>query len=164
MTNEKDIQDVTDQHTAVRKKVEPQPTSGRQDSPGFLLVKTSANRCIPLREEVERELRVRAWKDEAFRQELIANPKGVIERLFPQCFPGGKVPDKVTYKVIVEDPYTHHIILPALRDELTSQMSQERQEEIIAHMGCGDMTWSVWPCTRLAGTCGCTRGCTRGCR
>jgi len=45
----------------------------------------------PLREEVERTLRLRAWKDETFRQELIADPKGVIERLFPQCFPDGKV-------------------------------------------------------------------------
>src|SRR5690348_5608749 len=81
---------------------------------------------ISLREEVERELRVRAWKDEAFRQELIADPKGVIERLFPQYFPDGKAPDKVTYKVIVEDAYTHHILLPALPEELTSQTSAEK--------------------------------------
>jgi hypothetical protein len=125
MTNEKDIQDITNQ----------QP---------------------PLREEVERELRVRAWKDEAFRQELIANPKGVIERLFPQCFPDGKVPDKVTYKVIVEDAYTHHIILPALPDELTSQISKERQEELIADMGCVDLTY-------YSGTCSCTCSCTSYC-
>jgi hypothetical protein len=102
---------------------------------------------IPLREEVERELRVRAWKDEAFRQELIANPKGVIERLFPQCFPDGKVPDSVTYKVIVEDPYTHHIILPALPDEVNSQITKERQEELIAHMGCSDYTFTNATCS-----------------
>jgi len=45
----------------------------------------------PLREEVEKTLRLRAWKDEIFRQELIADPKGVVERLFPQYFPDGKV-------------------------------------------------------------------------
>src|SRR5690349_6502308 len=86
-------------------------------------IQNVTNQHIPLREEVERELRMRAWKDEAFRQELIANPKGVIEHLFPQYFPDGKVSDKVTYKVIVEDAYTHHILLPTLPDELTSQMS-----------------------------------------
>jgi hypothetical protein len=71
----------------------------------------------PLREEAERTLRLRAWKDETFRQELIANPQGVIQRLFPECFPDGKVPQHITYKVIEEDQYTHHIILPALPDE-----------------------------------------------
>lgn len=103
---------------------------------------------------MERELRLRAWKDEAFRQELIADPKGVIERLFPHCFPDGKVPDKVTYKVIVEDAYTHHIILPTLPDELTSQISKESQEELIAHMGCQDLTYTN------SCTCGCTSTCS----
>ena len=71
-----------------------------------------------MREEVERTLRLRAWKDETFRQELIADPKGVIQRLFPEYLPNGKAPEQVTYKVIEEDQYTHHIILPALPDEL----------------------------------------------
>jgi hypothetical protein len=121
------------------------------------------NQRPPLREEVERELRLRAWKDEAFRQELIADPKGVIERLFPQCFPGGKVPDKVTYKVIVEDAYTHHIILPALPEELTSQISEEKLEELLAIMevsGASTPSGGSCPCT---GTCSCD-SCTCNCR
>jgi hypothetical protein len=83
----------------------------------------------PLREEVERELRLRAWKDQTFRQELIADPKGVIERLFPQCFPDGKVPEQVTYKVIEEDQYTHHIVLPSLPDEF--QPPEVLDEELL---------------------------------
>jgi hypothetical protein len=77
----------------------------------------SLNEFPPLSEEVERMLRLQAWKDETFRQELIANPKGVTERLFPECFPDGKVPEQITYKVIEEDQYSPHIILPALHDE-----------------------------------------------
>ena len=114
---------------------------------------------IPLRAEVERELRLRAWKDEQFRQELIANPKGVIERLFPQCFPDGKVPDNVTYKVIVEDAYTHHIILPTLPDELANEISEERQEELIANMGCADLTYTKTCTCRSCATCTCSCSC-----
>src|SRR5690242_18838867 len=115
------------------------------------------NQKPPLREEVERELRVRAWKDEAFRQELIANPRGVIERLFPHCFPDGKVPDKLTYKVIEEDAYTHHILLPALPDELTNEISEERLEEII------DETEQVWGGVSYETiiTCSCSCYCSR---
>ncbi len=76
----------------------------------------SLNEFPPLSGQVERTLRLRAWKDETFRQELIADPKGVTQRLFPKCFPDGKVPQQIIYKVIKEDQYTHHIVLPALPD------------------------------------------------
>jgi hypothetical protein len=93
-----------------------------------MIIYNSLNEFPPLREEVERTLRLRAWKDETFRQELIADPKGVIQRPFPQCFPDGKVPEQLTYKVIQEDQYTHHIILPALPDELlASEVHEEHQ-------------------------------------
>jgi len=97
----------------------------------------------PLREEVDSALRLQAWKDETFRQELIADPKGVAERLFPECFPNGKVPEQVTYKVIEEDQYTKYIILPALPDEfLAPEVPEEIQLELIANMGCKDLTLS----------------------
>jgi hypothetical protein len=115
----------------------------------------STSQMPPLRAEVEKTLRLQAWKDEAFRQELIANPKGVIERLFPQCFPNGKAPNHVTYKVIEEDPHTHYIVLPTLPDEVTNELSEETQLELMANMGCSDITYSL--------TCACTRACTYGC-
>ncbi len=66
-----------------------------------------------LSEEIERTLRLRAWKDEIFREALIADPKGVIQHLFPQCFPNGKLPEELTIKVIEdEDPDICHIVLP----------------------------------------------------
>src|SRR5690242_19114183 len=108
---------------------------------------------IPLKEEVERELRVRAWKDEAFRQELIANPKVAFERLFPPFFPDGKVPDCVIYKVIEEDAYTHHIILPALPDELTNELSEETLEKLI------EETEQVWGGLSPDRTCTCSCSC-----
>jgi hypothetical protein len=118
------------------------------------------NQQPPSREEVERELRLRAWKDEAFRQELIANPKGVIERLFPQCFPDGKVPDNLTYKVIVEDAYTHHILLPTLPDELINEISEERLEELLVNGGGTAIHTGGCPTRSCTCTCSCSCYCT----
>ncbi len=87
-------------------------------------------------EEIERTLRLRAWKDELFREALIADPKGVIQRLFPQCFPNGKLPEKLTIKVIKENPGTCHIVLPFLPDEFsTPEIPEEERLELLAHMG-----------------------------
>ena len=53
--------------------------------------------------QAKKPLRLRAWKDETFRQEQIANPKGVIQQVFLQCFPNGKLPEQMTCKVTKED-------------------------------------------------------------
>jgi hypothetical protein len=88
-----------------------------------------------LSEELERMLRLRAWKDENFREALIADPKGVIQRLFPQCFPNGKVPEQLTIKVSEEDPYTCHIVVPSLPDEFpTPEIPEEEHLELFANM------------------------------
>jgi hypothetical protein len=89
-----------------------------------------------LSEKMERTLRLRAWKDEIFREALISDPKGVIQRLFPQCFPNGKLPEELTIKVIEEDPDTCHIVLPPLPDEIpTLEIPEEEQLELVANMG-----------------------------
>ena len=88
-----------------------------------------------LSEEMERTLRLRAWKDEIFREALIADPKGVLQRLFPQCFPNGKLPEQLTINVIEEDPGTCHIVLPPLPDESpTLEIPEEEQLELLANM------------------------------
>jgi hypothetical protein len=88
-----------------------------------------------LSEEIERTLRLRAWKDEVFREALIADPKGVIQRLFPQCFPNGRLPEQLTINVIEEDPGTCHIILPPLPDELPiPEIPEEEHLELLANM------------------------------
>jgi len=89
-----------------------------------------------LSEEVERTLRLRAWKDEIFREALIADPKGVIQRLFPQCFPNGKLAEELTIKMIEEDPDICHIVLPSLSDEFPiAAIPEEEQLELLANMG-----------------------------
>jgi hypothetical protein len=99
----------------------------------------SLNTLPLLSEEIERTLRLRAWRDELFREALIANPKGVVQRLFPQCFLNGKIPEQLTINVIKEDPGTCHIVLPPLPDEFpTLEIPEEEQLEFVAHMGAAD--------------------------
>jgi hypothetical protein len=96
----------------------------------------SLNTFSFLSEEVERTLRLRAWKDEIFREALIADPKGVIQRLFPQYFSNGKLAEQLTIKVIEEEPDTCHIVLPFLPDEFaTPEIPEEEQLELLANMG-----------------------------
>src|SRR6476660_2041746 len=102
----------------------------------------TVNRSHPLNtlpfvsEEIERMLRQRAWKDEIFREALIADPKGVIQRLFPQCFPNGKLAEELTIKMIEEDPDICHIVLPSLSDEFPiAAIPEEEQLELLANMG-----------------------------
>lgn len=71
------------------------------------------------RERLKDELIYRSWKDEAFRQELLANPVAVLEREYPEAFPGGKVPENINVKVVTEDKDTLCIVLPAKPDILT---------------------------------------------
>ncbi len=99
-------------------------------------ISQSFNTLPFLSEEVERTLRLRAWKDEIFREALIANPKGVIQRLFPQYFSNGKLAEQLTIKVIEEGPDTCHIVVPFLPDEFpTSEIPEEEQLELLANMG-----------------------------
>ena len=85
---------------------------------------------------MERTLRLRAWKDEIFREALIADPKGVIQQLFPQCFPNGKLAEDLTIKVIEEDLDTCYIVVPFLPDEFpTREIPEEEQLELLACMG-----------------------------
>lgn len=66
------------------------------------------------RAKQEAEIVQRAIEDGAFRQELVANPKAVIERTL-----GKKFPDSLSVKVVEEDSDNLCIVIPAaLADEL----------------------------------------------
>lgn len=55
----------------------------------------------------------RAWKDEAFKQELLRNPKAVIEK---EC--GSKIPEGVEIQVLAEKINLLYFVLPRLMDDL----------------------------------------------
>jgi hypothetical protein len=59
------------------------------------------------RREIQGQLIARAMKDEAFRQELISDPRGVLGREF-----GVTIPETVQVSVLEESPQNVYLVLP----------------------------------------------------
>lgn len=59
-------------------------------------------------EDTQARLIARAMKDQAFRAELVHNPKRIIEK---EC--GVRFPVDVDVKVLEDTPTTVHVVLPA---------------------------------------------------
>jgi len=84
------------------------------------------------REDLEQHLRARAWKDDAFRQEFLTNPKSVLERDYAQSFPDGKIPLELSIKVIEEDEQTICFVLPSRFPEDHLPEMEELDEKELA--------------------------------
>ena len=63
--------------------------------------------AVRTRKELEINLITRALKHEDFRQELVANPKAVVEKEL-----GSKLPDDLEIKVLEETEDTLYMVLP----------------------------------------------------
>lgn len=115
---------------------------------------TSQN--APSRVELEQHLRARAWKDDAFRQEFLTNPKAVLERDYAQYFSEGKIPSELSINVIEEEEQTICFILPSrLSDDQISDLKSLDEEELSE---VGGMSGSVF-CVPKTITCKCTPSC-----
>ena len=71
------------------------------------------------RQEMEALIVQRAWKDEAFRAEFLADAKGTIEK-----YSGQKLPADVKVMALAEDDKTIHFVIPpkpANADELSDE-------------------------------------------
>jgi len=58
------------------------------------------------------QLIARAWKDEAFKAELLRDPKAVLGRELAQLAPGATLPEHVELYVLEETPTTRYLVLP----------------------------------------------------
>lgn len=66
------------------------------------------------RRALEAHVIERAWKDEIFRQELLRDPRGVLQRELAQLRPeGGQLPENVDVQVVEETPTTLYLVLPS---------------------------------------------------
>src|SRR5262245_4516948 len=54
----------------------------------------------------------RAWKDEAYKPELLNDPKGVLGRELARIAPGATLPEQVQIHVLEETPTTRYLVLP----------------------------------------------------
>lgn len=60
------------------------------------------------RDEISTAIAEKAWKDDAFHKEVLANPNQAYEKYIGQALPPG-----VTIKVVEDTPTTVHFVIPA---------------------------------------------------
>ena len=76
------------------------------------------------RQDVETLIVKRAWQDEAFRAEFLADAKGTIEK-----YSGQKLPADVKVVALAEDDKTIHFVIPP-KPANADQLSDEDLEKV----------------------------------
>ena len=82
------------------------------------------------RHEFESNLIAKAWKDEAFKQEIITNPKAVYAREL-----GQSLPESLEIQVMEETPSTLYLVIP--RSPADAQVSEELSDEALEAVAGG---------------------------
>ncbi|NEQ20150.1 MAG: NHLP leader peptide family natural product precursor [Microcoleus sp. SIO2G3] len=79
------------------------------------------------RHEFELELIARAWKNEAFKQELMSNPKAVYAKELQQQLPNG-----LEIRVLEETPNTLYLVIPqnSANVQVTEELSDAALESV----------------------------------
>ena len=79
------------------------------------------------RQQIEAQIVAKAWKDEEYKQELLSNPKAIIEQEF-----GIELPQEVTVKVLEENLTSLYFVLPVNPLETLEdvEVSEEELEAI----------------------------------
>jgi hypothetical protein len=82
------------------------------------------------RQDIEARIIAKAWKDEAYKQELLTNPKAAIEREF-----GVEFPADVNVQVLEENSTSLHFVLPMSPVAIAQELSEEQLEAIAGGAG-----------------------------
>jgi hypothetical protein len=107
-----------------------------------------------MQEEFHRKLIERAWKDPAFRQRLVADPKPVIEEMF-----GIELPEGLDLKVLTETQNSLYIVIPSNPAEFEEKPLTSEELKGVAGGHWHPSTHTFISCTFI-----CTHGpdCTAG--
>jgi Nitrile hydratase, alpha chain len=89
----------------------------------------------------------KAWKDDAFRQALLTEPQGVVEREL-----GGKLPAGLQVKLVEESADTFYLVLPANPDRAPAGQLSDRLLEAVAG---GAWSGGATECGTCDNTCTC---------
>ena len=78
----------------------------------------------------------RAWKDEAYKQELLNDPKGVLGRELARIAPGATLPEQVQIHVLEETPTTRYLVLsPQSMIESGQELADADLQRVVAAGG-----------------------------
>jgi hypothetical protein len=90
--------------------------------------------------DFQAKLVAKAWKDEAFAQELRTNPKAAVERELARLRPGATLPENIQVQVVEETPTTLYLVVPpGPRRPETGELSDEDLERAAG----GFDIWSI---------------------
>jgi hypothetical protein len=89
--------------------------------------KEQALEALGKRSDFENNLVIKAYEDEAFRQQLLADPKSVYEQEL-----GMELPDSVNLQVVEEQPNTIYMVLPRKTEApmVEGELSDEALEAV----------------------------------
>ncbi|ACC81661.1 NHLP leader peptide family RiPP precursor [Nostoc punctiforme] len=90
------------------------------------------------RQDIEARIIAKAWKDEAYKQELLTNPKAVIEREF-----GVEFPADVNVQVLEENPTSLHFVLPISPVAIAQELSEEELLALAAGVNYSAVTVAI---------------------
>lgn len=82
------------------------------------------------RNEVEAHIIAQAWKDDAYKQELLNNTKAVFEKEF-----GFQLPDGINVQVMQETPTNLYMVIPQLPGQVAEAELSEDELEAVAGGG-----------------------------
>jgi len=88
------------------------------------------------RDDVQKKLVVKAWSDKAFKAELLADPKGAIQKEL-----GTELPADLNVKIMEEDANTLCLVIPMMPGEVEGK---ELSEEQLASVAGGGAFWDFW--------------------
>lgn len=77
------------------------------------------------RKDIEAHIIAQTWKDEVYKQQLLSNPKAVIEREF-----GVQLPAQLSVQVLEENPTTLYFVLPMRPDLAGAELSDAQLEAV----------------------------------
>jgi hypothetical protein len=84
------------------------------------------------RQEFERNIILKAWKDPEFKKRLLKDPKKVFQEELSALDKGIKLPDNLNIKVVEEDPKTLYLVLPQNPQEAAGRELSDKELESVA--------------------------------
>ena len=92
------------------------------------------NNSEKTRKDFEVELVAKAWNDEKFREQLISNPKRIVEQEL-----GEELPEDINVEIIQEPLNTLYIVMPT-KPEISEELGEEELENVAGGFAASLMT------------------------
>jgi len=102
---------------------------------------TNVDQALASRKDFEAQLVSRAIKDDSFRQQLITDPKAVLQTEL-----GATLPADVEVKVVEEQPNSFFLVLPP-KEASASELSDADLEPVSGGTGVLTLSCSIFSCT-----------------